>query len=116
MRLSRTFAIITMMTAIAAPLGASAATNYNISIPLRLSGMPPAMYQFQCALGSATVVPPTRLNAAIDFQITGTTYSGMATFSVQSATAEHSYRCILFQLFPSQLNFNSTPVQVSETM
>jgi hypothetical protein len=99
MRPSRTLAIIAFMTAIAAPLAASAATTYNFTIPARLTGMAPGEYQFQCTVGPTTIPAPPGINLGIAFQIVGTSYSGTVTSSAQSSGAPaHSYTCVLYQV------------------
>jgi len=116
MRLSSALAIAGFMTAIAAPLAASAVTTYNFSVPVQITGSPQNgnnTYQIVCAVGTTTVPAPTS-------QTTGAfmyaPYSGTQTFTVQSATPQHTYTCVLFWLIGAGVGWGPVGVQVSGTM
>jgi hypothetical protein len=120
MQLSRSLAIIAFMAAIAAPLAASAAVTYNFSIPLRLTGIAPSNYEFECAVGGAAVTPPTASSSgtANYFQIVNGSFSGTVTASAQSDTPAKIYTCVMYQFVgnPPSLTFSATAVKVSGSM
>jgi hypothetical protein len=93
-------ALIAALAAFIVPTIASAAVTYNITIPIRLTGLNPSLvYQVACALGTtnpANIPPPTSFGGPINPPSASTPQ----TVTLTAATPQHSYVCALFNPFP----------------
>jgi hypothetical protein len=103
----RLFGIAVFMTAIAAPLAASARTIYTFSIPVQLNGMEPARYQFWCSINGAAIpaqpdVPD--LFSPSTFQIKTGSYAGTVSANrIKAATVARTYNCVLYKITVSSM-------------
>jgi hypothetical protein len=98
MRKSLVVALVAALAAFTMPTIASAATTYNITVPVKVTGLVPSgTYQVACALG---ITNPANIPAPTSFSgpINGGSYSGNQTVTLTASTPQHSYACALFQI------------------
>jgi hypothetical protein len=110
-------ALIAALAAFTVPTIASAETTYNLTIPVKVTGLSASgTYLVACALGTTN---PANIPAPSSFggPINGGSYSGTQTVTLTSATPQHSYACALFQAISPTTWAQTTPgASVSGTM
>jgi hypothetical protein len=100
MRKPLVVALIAAFTAFTVPTIASAEVTYNITVPLKLTGLNASLvYQVACALGTtnpANIPPPSSFGGPINPPSSSTPQ----TVTLTAATPQHSYVCALFNPTP----------------